>query len=144
MTDIQAIYAETDRVIATTLPRCAVTGAACRGDCCRFTHGQPLLTPVEASYLLADKPPLMRPVSNDACAFLTDDGRCSVYDKRPMACRIFYCDPDPVSLQRNAEWKANYAAAFRSSGERHAPLNDYLRERYVESDAPARTALPVI
>jgi hypothetical protein len=81
-------YADVDREIAAQPATCWN-----RGDCCRFgTFGHRLyVTALEVCFYLAqgDPPP---PVTDDVCPH-AHDGRCHVRDRRPLGCRVFYCDP---------------------------------------------------
>jgi hypothetical protein len=83
-----AFYQEADRRIAQRPGTCWN-----RAACCRFAdYGHRLhVTALEVVYYLAtgDPPP---PVTADACPHASD-GKCHARDRRPLACRIFYCDP---------------------------------------------------
>lgn len=91
---MRALYAEADTAIA-------ARGATCwnRGDCCRFAlYGHRLfVTTLEAAYYLAsdDAPPAAR---DETCPHAYD-GRCHVRDRRPLGCRIFYCDSQAQDWQ---------------------------------------------
>ena len=70
-------------------------GATCwnKGECCQFGRfGHRLyVTALEVCYYLAKggTPPT---VTDDACPH-AQEGRCHARDRRPLGCRIFYCDP---------------------------------------------------
>jgi Fe-S-cluster containining protein len=93
--ELYRIYAEVDALLE---------GASCDAstDCCRFgvTGREPYLTAVEiaelerASRARGGIPKRRRlPVAGERrCAFLSDEGRCWVYDARPFGCRTFFCD----------------------------------------------------
>ncbi|MBU0718936.1 MAG: hypothetical protein KJ749_11860 [Planctomycetes bacterium] len=84
---VEAVYASVDRSIAQQSPVCER-----KGICCRFgTFGHRLyVTALEVCYYLAnDEPPLQ--VVGDVCPHLVD-GTCHARDRRPLGCRIYYCD----------------------------------------------------
>lgn len=87
-------FAEADRAIAEQPATCWN-----RGECCRFGEfGHRLyVTTLEAAYYLAraGSPP---PVDGDACPHAFE-GKCHARDRRPLGCRIFYCDPAAQSWQ---------------------------------------------
>ncbi len=86
---MQAFYAQADR-------RIAVQSATCwnRGACCRFGGFDHRLyvTALEVCHYLAtgDAPPR---VTADACPH-AHAGACHARRRRPLGCRIFYCDPN--------------------------------------------------
>lgn len=103
-------YAEVDRRIAAEKPTCWN-----RGACCRFgEYGHRLyVTALEVAYYLALRtdPSLALGASSgnpslvleaqltvDACPY-AHDGRCHARDRRPLGCRIFYCDPNAQHWQ---------------------------------------------
>lgn len=103
---MRSFYAEADREITDQ-------NATCRnqGECCRFGEfGHRLyVTTLEIVYYLAtgSLPP---PVTADACPHSLD-GRCHARERRPLGCRVFYCDPHaehwqgPLSERRLARLK---------------------------------------
>lgn len=89
---MRAFYDEADRRIA-ALPHTCWN----KGECCRFGQfGHRLyVTTLEAAYFLGAAPNRQQPlppITNDACPCAYDD-RCNARDRRPLGCRIFYCDP---------------------------------------------------
>lgn len=91
-----------DRLYAT------IPSANCKGlcqECC----GPVMMTRLEWDRITARMGKVMRPTPEQeaklACPMLADDGKCSVYDIRPVVCRIwgvtpdmpcpFGCKPDP-------------------------------------------------
>lgn len=64
-----------------------------KGACCRFgEYGHRLyVTALEVCYYLAMGQTGV-PTSEAVCPH-AHDGKCHVRDRRPLACRIFYCDP---------------------------------------------------
>lgn len=68
-----------------------------------------------------------RPLARYRCSMLTDDGRCSVYDLRPMICRLFgagpdmlrcewYCRPERVLSHEEALWLLSEANRIGGGG----------------------------
>jgi Fe-S-cluster containining protein len=77
-------------------------------DCCRFgvTGREPYVTAAEITEIRealkaqgtkpeAPKKKLaMLPLSGERrCPLLSDEGRCTVYEARPLGCRTFFCKP---------------------------------------------------
>lgn len=92
MADLRDVYARIDAMLAPF---------SCPGSsgCCRFaeTGREPYLTRLEEEALRrakAARPPKKLPLLGRAamCAFLQDDGLCSVYASRPFGCRTFFCE----------------------------------------------------
>jgi Fe-S-cluster containining protein len=83
------LYEEVDQKVAAAGPVCVASGR-----CCRFKeYGHVLyLSNLEADLLLAQAPPHEQPVSADFCPFQKNK-LCTAREPRPLACRIFYCDP---------------------------------------------------
>lgn len=85
---MSAFYARADARIAAQPGTCWNKGA-----CCRFgEYGHRLyVTALEVAYYLAmgeTKAPGVTDVCPHAC-----EGKCHVRDRRPLGCRIFFCDP---------------------------------------------------
>lgn len=93
ITAMSSFYAEADRRIAERPATCWN-----RGECCRFgAFGHRLyVTALEVAYYLAGGYP--PPVTADACPHARD-GVCQVRDRRPLGCRIFFCDRDARDWQ---------------------------------------------
>jgi hypothetical protein len=91
---MRRFYEDADRDIATQPATCWN-----RGDCCRFGQfGHRLfVTSLEVCYYIAtgEMPP---PITDDTCPHAFD-GKCHARDRRPLGCRIFYCDPNAQSWQ---------------------------------------------
>ena len=91
---MELLYADADRQIAEQNATCLN-----RGQCCEFgTFGHRLyVTALEVVYYLAagDPPP---PITHNACPH-AQPGKCTARDRRPLGCRIFYCDPNQQSWQ---------------------------------------------
>lgn len=87
---MQAFYEDADRRIAEQSPVCWN-----KGECCRFGEfGHRLyVTALEVVYYLATARGCKVPtVTEDACPHARD-GKCGVRHRRPLGCRVFYCDP---------------------------------------------------
>ncbi len=85
---MRSFYAEVDGLIAQRSGSCS----SC-GDCCRFSEYDHRLhvTALEVCYYLAGGDGLPS-ISADACPHAFE-GRCRARARRPLGCRIFYCDP---------------------------------------------------
>src|SRR5687768_6951424 len=83
------LYAEADREVAAAGPVCVASGR-----CCRFKeYGHVLyLSNLEAEVLLHGAPPYERPVTPEFCPFQKGN-LCTAREPRPLACRVYYCDP---------------------------------------------------
>lgn len=84
------LYEQADREVAAAGPVCVASGR-----CCRFKeHGHVLyLSNLEAEVLLANAPPYEQPVSADFCPFQKEN-LCTAREPRPLACRVYFCDPN--------------------------------------------------
>jgi Fe-S-cluster containining protein len=123
---VLALYAEVDREVAAAGPVCVASGR-----CCRFKEwGHTLfLSNLEAAVLLADAPSYERPVSTDFCPFQKDK-LCTAREPRPLACRVYFCDP---SYQATAQAiTEKYLKRLKEIADasgvpwRYAPLHDFL------------------
>jgi Fe-S-cluster containining protein len=122
------MYREVDRAVTAAGPICVASG-----KCCRFKeYGHTLyLSNLEADVLLSNAPPYEQPVSADFCPFQKEN-LCTAREPRPLACRIFFCDPSyqetanrlteeflhrmkALALENDIEW-------------RYAPLHQFLNK----------------
>lgn len=88
---LDALYHDLDADIARARPICELSGR-----CCRFVaYDHTLfLSEIEASRLINDAPPPVRPLDDgETCPWQDERGRCTARDARPLGCRIYYCDP---------------------------------------------------
>ena len=85
---MKRFYAETDRLIAEHAPTCWN-----KGECCRFGEfGHRLyVTALEVCYYLAVGDLPESPTA-ETCPHAYE-GRCHARDRRPLGCRVFFCDP---------------------------------------------------
>src|SRR5882724_11384164 len=84
------LYEEVDRAVQAAGQVCVASGR-----CCRFKeYGHVLfLSNLEAEVLLAQAPPYQSPASPDFCPFQKEK-LCTAREPRPLACRVYYCDPN--------------------------------------------------
>ncbi len=120
------LYQEVDREVAAAGPVCLASGR-----CCRFKeYGHVLfLTNLEAEVLLQAAPPYQTPVSSDFCPFQKDN-LCTAREPRPLACRIFYCDPSYQEtgnrITENALQQLKQLAEQEDLPYRYGPLHHFL------------------
>ena len=120
-----ALQGELDRGVARTCRAC--------GECCHFAqHGHELYcSDIEAAYLLAgDDPPDV--IRDEVCPFL-QEGRCSRYERRTLACRTYFCEGDSDGLAGSLTER--YVTRLKALHERwgspwrYARLSEHLRGR---------------
>jgi Fe-S-cluster containining protein len=127
------IYREADAEVATAGPVCVASGR-----CCRFKeYGHTLfLSGLEADVLLAAAPPFAGPVSVDFCPFQKDN-LCTAREPRPLACRVYYCDPTYQAtgnlitekyLRRLKELANEFDVPWQ-----YAPLHQFLNRAFDDS-----------
>jgi len=117
---MQEFYAETDRLIAERQATCWN-----RGECCRFGRfGHRLyVTAIEVCYYLAgvdagspamDNAGTRHDDDSDVCPH-AHGGICHVRSRRPLGCRVFFCDPaardwqGPLTEERLAHLRTMHA-----------------------------------
>jgi hypothetical protein len=129
------LYTEADREVAAAGPVCVASGR-----CCRFKeYGHTLfLSNLEADVLLASAPPYdPATVTPDFCPFQKGN-LCTAREPRPLACRVYYCDP--TYQEAGSEISEKYLRRLKALAEEHgtgwlyAPLHYFLKE-------PARARL---
>jgi len=91
---MRSLYAEADGRIAAMGAKCWNKGACCRFG--QFGHRLYVTALETAFYLAMGDPP--GSVTDDACPHARD-GKCHARDRRPLGCRVFYCDPDALHWQ---------------------------------------------
>ena len=120
------LYCEVDRSVATAGPVCVASGR-----CCRFKeYGHVLfISNLEADVLLNDAPPYESPVSSDFCPFQKEN-LCTAREPRPLACRIFFCDPNYQEtgnrLTEEYLHRLKELAEMNGIEWRYAPLHQFL------------------
>ena len=85
---MQAFYTRADRLIVEKSPTCWN-----KGECCRFGQfGHRLyVTALEVCYYIACGE-VAECAADDVCPHARQ-GRCHARGRRPLGCRVFYCDP---------------------------------------------------
>ena len=141
---VLAIHAAADAAVAAAGPRCDASGR-----CCRFAeYGHTLfISQFEAELLLESAPPYPTPVSADGCPFQVGH-LCTARERRPLGCRIYFCDPAYQDRQGEITESALRAlkrlAGEFGTGWRYAPLHFYLNEIERPPDTPdSRIPLPL-
>lgn len=83
------LYDELSRDIAAAAPICEVSGR-----CCRFReYGHTLfLSRPEADLLVSEGLPPGATIDDMTCPFQIQ-GLCTARERRPLGCRIYFCDP---------------------------------------------------
>jgi Fe-S-cluster containining protein len=86
---LPVLYEELARDIAAAAPVCDLSGR-----CCRFReYGHTLfLSRPEAELLLQEGLPAGSVINDASCPFQIN-GLCTARERRPLGCRIYYCDP---------------------------------------------------
>jgi hypothetical protein len=128
--ELAALYETLDWAVAEHAPACALSGR-----CCRFReYGHTLfLSEPEAVLLVADAPRPVRPLdAGESCPWQDAQGRCTSRSARPLACRVFYCDPRFETAAQ--ELSETFLSRLKQSCEIHgwpwnyAPLHKHLDE----------------
>jgi hypothetical protein len=113
---LQALYVALDADVAAAGPICQLSGR-----CCRFKeYGHTLfISRPEAEVLLAEGIPANATIDAATCPFQID-GLCTARDRRPLGCRVYYCD-------------ARYSGTGAALSERYIKR---LKELHAETDVP--------
>jgi Fe-S-cluster containining protein len=121
------LYEEVDREVAAAGPVCLASGR-----CCRFKeYGHVLfLSNLEAEVLLDAAPAYsIGAVTADFCPF-QKGALCTAREPRPLACRIYYCDPNYQEtsnrLSEKYLHKLKEMADAHSAAWHYAPLHYFL------------------
>lgn len=117
-----ALYTGLEDAVAAAGPVCQASGR-----CCRFTeYGHTLfLSEIEARFLFEPGIAAATVVSRDGCPYQVD-GLCAARDRRPLGCRVYFCDP--AYAQRQVELAEEYLQRLKRLHEewnepwRYAPL----------------------
>ncbi len=123
------IYADVDAAVAAAAPVCEASGR-----CCRFReYGHTLfLSRIEAERLLADGLPPDSVVNDEGCPFQIR-GLCTARERRPLGCRIYFCDPryEGVGERISEDAIARLKQLHESTGTpwEYRPLIHFLREQ---------------
>jgi hypothetical protein len=123
------LYQEVDCAVAAAGPVCIASGR-----CCRFKEfGHVLyLSNLEAEVLLEDAPWYDRPsIAPDFCPFQVGN-LCTARNARPLACRIYYCDPNyqQISMQLTETLLHQLKEIAQAHGIpwKYAPLHHFLSQ----------------
>jgi Fe-S-cluster containining protein len=122
------LYRETDAEVQAAGPVCVASGR-----CCRFKEFGHVLyvSNLEAEVLLSAAPAYEQPVSPDFCPFQKEK-LCTAREPRPLACRVYYCDPNYQETGNAITEK--YLHRLKELAEdqgvewRYAPLHVFLNE----------------
>lgn len=140
---LRRLYAELDGKVSAAGPRCEASGR-----CCRFTeYGHTLfLSEMEAEWLFEPGIPEGQPVNRDTCPYQVQ-GLCTARERRPLGCRVYFCDPTFAELQvdLSEEYVRRLKDLHKEVGRpwRYGPLITFSREARVVSPDPAGPGLPV-
>ena len=135
-----AIYESADAEVAAAAPVCEVSGR-----CCRFReYGHTLfLSRPEAELLLHEGLPPDSVVNDEGCPFQIR-GLCTARERRPLGCRVYFCDPryegtgEQISERAIGQLKALHAES--QTPWEYRPLVHFLREAMATgSSAPVRS-----
>lgn len=134
---LEALYREVDEAYA-------ATSCPASSECCRFarTGREPYVTSVELALVrravsrnggrtFPPPPPLhlARPelpvvTEERACPLMSPQGRCSIYDARPLGCRTFFCErKTSLAEVRHRELLA-FVARLKQIAVAHDPVGD--------------------
>lgn len=130
------IYRDADREVQAAGPVCVASGR-----CCRFKEwGHVLfLSNLEADVLLASAPAYEQPVPDAFCPFQKDQ-LCTAREPRPLACRVYFCDPNYQDTASRITEK--YLRRLKDLAEEsnvpwcYAPLHHFLNHT-ISSQLPA-------
>ena len=123
---LQNLYEEIDCRVTQAGPRCEASG-----KCCRFRdYGHTLfLSEPEAEYLLEPGLPQETVVDSGRCPYQIN-GLCTARDRRPAACRTFFCDPsfEEAMVELTEESVRRLKGWHRESGRDwcYRPLSHFL------------------
>jgi Fe-S-cluster containining protein len=129
------LYAEVDREVAAAGPVCVASGR-----CCRFKeYGHVLyLSHLEARVLLDAAPAYATPVTAEFCPFQKEN-LCTAREPRPLACRIYFCDPlyqeASSRITEQALQRLKALCAAEGVEWRYAPLHHFLNHPEDSADA---------
>ena len=127
---LPVLYEELARDIAAAAPVCEVSGR-----CCRFKeYGHTLfLSRPEAELLLSEGLPQGATVDEACCPFQIG-GLCTARERRPLGCRVYFCDPQYADT--GPELSERYIRRLKELHEvagttwEYRPLHHFLRERF--------------
>lgn len=127
------LYKDVDQEVAVAGPVCVASGR-----CCRFKeYGHTLfLSNLEADVLMANAPAFSQPASEEFCPFQKGN-LCTAREPRPLACRVYYCDPSYQETGNRISEKYLHRlkelAASQGVQWEYAPLHRFLNEARAEN-----------
>lgn len=122
------LYREVDAEVKAAGPVCVASGR-----CCRFKEFGHVLyvSNLEAEVLLSAAPTYEQPVSPDFCPFQKEK-LCTAREPRPLACRVYYCDPNYQETGNDITEKYLHRLKELAQEQgvewRYAPLHVFLNE----------------
>ena len=135
------LYANLDRDIAAANPVCNLSGR-----CCRFKeYGHTLfLSRSEANVLLEPGLP-SKHIDENLCPFQIN-GLCTARERRPMGCRVYFCDPNYVGVgevisERYMSRLKQLHNLFDVPWD-YRTLHDFLHERVTTGESSADNTSP--
>jgi len=122
------LYDDVQAEIATSAPVCDLSGR-----CCRFKeYGHTLfISRTEAELLLEQGIPAGSTIDDAGCPFQINQ-LCTARERRPLGCRVYYCDPnyagvgEAITERSLTELKRLHVAA--DVAWEYRPLHHFLRE----------------
>lgn len=131
---LQTLYDELAVEIAAAAPVCELSGR-----CCRFReYGHTLfISRPEAQLLLEEGLPSGATIDDASCPFQID-GLCTARDRRPLGCRVYFCDPR--YSETGSVLSERYIAQLKRLHDNSAidweyqPLHKFLREAAANGD----------
>lgn len=137
-TGLHTLYDALAEDIAAAAPVCELSGR-----CCRFKeYGHTLfISRPEAELLLEEGLPAGAIVNDEGCPFQIN-GLCTARDRRPLGCRVYFCDPnyagngEALSEKYIGQLKRLHDATGTPWDYR--PLHHFLREAAEPTTDPAR------
>lgn len=142
---LDALFADLDAAVSSAGPVCRASGR-----CCRFgEYGHTLfLSRLEAERLLEEGLPERAVVSPASCPFQVG-GLCTARERRPMGCRVYFCDPEYQERGRElAEEFINHLKRLHDHlgiGWEYRPLHAFLEGRQPQDEGVRETSpLPVL
>jgi hypothetical protein len=132
--ELVVLYERLGGEIATANPVCELSGR-----CCRFhEYGHTLfISRVEAELLLSEGLPAGAVVDEASCPFQVQ-GLCTARERRPLGCRIYFCDPNYAGV--GEQFSEQYLSELKRLHEATAtpweyrPLHHFLREAEAAGD----------
>jgi Fe-S-cluster containining protein len=126
--ELQVLYDDLDATIRESGPVCDLSGR-----CCRFKeYGHTLfLSRPEAQLLLKEGLPANSQIDEASCPFQIN-GLCTAREKRPIGCRIFFCDPNYAgkgeSISETYVDRLKRLHDDSGTAWEYRPMHDFLRE----------------